>query len=395
MPHPIEQIVTRPEEVACVCAHLEASPRFGLDTEFVGEDSYRPELCLIQIATPERLILLDPFSAGPLEAVWNLLVDPAKEVVVHAGREEVRLCRLFAGRQPTRLFDLQIAAGLVGLSYPMGHAALVGQLLRINLAKSETLTEWRDRPLTERQIRYAFDDIRYLLPLQQELLGRLERLERMDWAKEEFHKLVANSIEEEPQLEKFRRLKGLGSLSRRQLAIVREIFHWREETADRLNRPPRTLCRDDLILEIARRNPSRSKDLAVVRGLPRRDHEAILAAVDRGRKLPLDQCPAPLERELDPPQVGWLTSLLSAVLGQWCRETSLATTLAATVNDLKQLVRAHVYADQTAPASALDSGWRAQHVRPRLEEVLRGKKVLRVARPSASTPFELLPPATE
>ncbi len=392
---PVEQIVNRPEHVAEACAHLAASDRFGLDTEFVGEDSYRPRLCLIQVATPEKLILIDPFTAGPLECVWNVLVDPRKEVVVHAGREEVRLCHLLAGKRPARVFDLQIAAGLVGLNYPLGHAALVSHVLQINLPKSETLTEWRDRPLTDRQIRYAFDDVRYLLALERELSRRLERLERTDWAREEFEQLVSNSLEEEPLVEKWRRLKGLGSLGRRQLAIVREIFRWREETADRLNRPPRTLCRDDLIIEIARRNPTRAKDLAVVRGLPRRDHEAILSAVEHGRKVPLEQCPVPLEREQDPPQVGWLTGLLSAVLGQWSREVGVAASLAATVADLRQLVRSYVYADQPPPPSRLDAGWRFRHLRPLLEGVLRGERLLRVARPAEAMPFELVRRATE
>jgi ribonuclease D len=392
MPQPAEQIVDRPDQLAEICAHLAASPRIGFDTEFVGEDTYRPRLCLLQIATEERLILIDPFTAGPLEPVWNLLVDADKELVVHAGREEVRLCHLFADRRPGRVFDLQVAAGLVGLNYPLGHAALVGQILHVNLSKSETLTEWRDRPLTERQIRYAFDDVRHLLALRHELSRRLERLERLDWAKEEFHRLVSAAIEEDPVVEKWRRLKGLGSLTRRQLAVVREIFHWREQTADRLNRPPRTLCRDDLIIEIARRNPTRPKELDVMRGLPKRDHQAILLAVERGRALPIEQCPAANEREQDPPQVSWLTGLLSAILGQWCREVGLASGLAATAADLKQLVRTHVCPDQPPRPCLLDEGWRALHVRPMLEAVLRGERAVRVARPADATPLELLPP---
>src|SRR5919204_4254244 len=176
-----EQIISAAEELPACCEHLASCQRFGLDTEFVGEDSYHPRLCLIQVATAERLILIDPLTVGPLDAFWKLVVDPANLVVVHAGREEVRLCRLWTGQAPGNLFDLQIAAGLVGLPYPLGHAALVGQLLGVQLAKGETLTEWRDRPLTPQQIRYAFDDVRFLLPLWQRLSGRLEELGRQDW----------------------------------------------------------------------------------------------------------------------------------------------------------------------------------------------------------------------
>src|SRR6516162_8948759 len=177
-----EQLVTQPEELPACCEYLASCRRFGLDTEFVGEDTYHPHLCLVQVATVDRLILIDPLSVGPLDAFWSLVTDPANQVVVHAGREEVRLCRLWTGRVPGNLFDLQIAAGLVGLAYPLGHAALVSQLLGVQLAKAETLTEWRDRPLTRAQVRYAFDDVRYQLPLWRELSQRLERRQRTSWA---------------------------------------------------------------------------------------------------------------------------------------------------------------------------------------------------------------------
>jgi ribonuclease D len=169
MPDVREEIVTQPEELAACCAYLASCPHFGFDTEFVGEDSYHPRLCLVQVATDERLFLIDPLSTGPLDAFWALVVDPARVVIVHAGREEVRLCRLWAGRTPGNLFDLQLAAGLTGLPYPLGHGALVNQVLGIRLAKGETLTEWRHRPLTAAQVRYALDDVRYLIPLWQRL----------------------------------------------------------------------------------------------------------------------------------------------------------------------------------------------------------------------------------
>src|SRR6516164_4281241 len=110
-----EQIITERSEFLSSCAYLATRPVLAFDTEFVGEDSYHPRLCLVQVATPDRLILIDPLSLGALDEFWNLLVGPERTVVVHAGREEVRLCRLWTGRTPEKLFDLQIAAGLVGL----------------------------------------------------------------------------------------------------------------------------------------------------------------------------------------------------------------------------------------------------------------------------------------
>lgn len=385
-----EQLVTQSHELPACVEHIAACPRFGLDTEFVGEDTYHPHLCLVQVATPERLILIDPLTVGPLDSFWKLVTDPAHQVVVHAGREEVRLCRLWTGRMPGDLFDLQIAAGLVGLTYPLGHAALVSQLLKVQLAKGETLTEWRDRPLTRAQIRYALDDVRYLLPLCEKLTARLERLDRRDWAREEFARLAANAIPEETAVEKWRRLRSLGSLDRRRLAIVRALYLWREETAARTNRPARTICRDDLLVEIARRKPTRERDLEVVRGLPRRDLGAILRVIEQANALPIEECPVPAERDQDPPQVGFVSAVLSAVLGDLCTRRELATNLVASNTDLKLLVRAYV---QQVPLPAdvpLTQGWRGQHILPDLVAVLDGRRAVRVADPISAAPFGYL-----
>src|SRR5262245_14904637 len=276
MPNLPEQIVTQPHELSVCCEHLAAGGVFGFDTEFIGENSYHPQLCLVQVATAERLYLIDPLSAGPLDAFWKVVVDPANLVVVHAGREEVRLCRLLGGQVPGNLFDLQIAAGLAGLAYPLSHGTLVGQVLGVPLAKGETLTRWDNRPLTPAQVRYAFDDVRYLLAAWRRLSGQLEELGRADWAREEFARLATVAAPEEPSNEKWRKLRGLGSLGRRQLAVVRDLFAWREEVAERTNRPPRTIVRDDLLIEIARRNPTKERDLHVIRGLPRRDLPAVV-----------------------------------------------------------------------------------------------------------------------
>jgi ribonuclease D len=386
MPDLSEQIVTRPEELAAFCARLAAQPHFGFDTEFVGEDSYHPRLCLVQVATPEGLFLIDPLTAGPLDEFWKLVVDPARVVVVHAGREEVRLCRFWTGQVPGNLFDLQLAAGMVGMAYPIGHGTLVHQTLRVQLNKRETLTEWRDRPLTPEQIGYAFDDVRYLLPVWQRLSAQLEKLGRMEWAKEEFARLAAVGAPDEPAAEKWRKLRGLGSLDRRRLAAVRALYEWREETAARTNRPTRAIIRDDLIVEIAKRNPTRERDLQVVRGLPHRDLKSIVETVVRARALPLEECPAPADREQDPPQVQLVANVLNAVLGDLCARRRLAPGLVASSNDVKQLVRARLAGEPPAD-SPLTRGWRAAHVLPELLAVLDGRRFVGVGRLASEAPL--------
>lgn len=382
-----EEIVTQPEQLAACCEHLAARRRFGLDTEFVGEDSYHPRLCLVQVATDERLFLIDPLAAGPLDAFWKLVVDPANQVVVHAGREEVRLCQLWAGQAPGNLFDLQVAAGLVGLTYPMGHGSLVGRVLRIDLAKGETLTEWRNRPLTAAQVRYAFDDVRHLLALWQRLSDELEQLGRTDWASEEFARLAATAAPEEIAEEKWRKLRGLGSLGRRHLAVVRALYAWREETAARTNRPVRSIARDDLLMEIARRNPRRETDLHVIRGLPKRDAKAIVEVVQQAMALPAEQWPEAAEREHDPPQVALVGSVLTAIVGDLCARLRLAPSLTTTSGEVRQLVRTRLRGEPPPADTLLAQGWRSRHVLPELLAVLDGRRSVHVADVRAEAPF--------
>ena len=334
--------------------------------------------------------MLDPLSVGSLEPFWRLVIDPSRLSIVHAGREEVRLCRLGGGAPPGNLFDLQLAAGLAGHAYPLSHGALINQVLGIQLTKGETLTEWRGRPLTPEQIRYAFDDVRYLLPARAKISARLERLGRVEWAKEEFARLAQNAAPEEPNNERWRKLRGLGSLDRRKLAAVRALYYWREEVAARTNRPPRTIVRDDLIVEIARRNPTRERDLQVVRGLPKRDLEAIVQTVVAARALPTAECPEPADRDQDPNQVGLVTNVLTAVLGDYCARNRLASNLVASTADVKMLVRARLAGEGPPARSILTRGWRSEHVLPALQAVLEGRRVVRIADPRAEAPLVAL-----
>jgi ribonuclease D len=384
-----EQFVEGPDDFATCCTHLAGCSVFGFDTEFIGEDTYHPHLCLIQVATAERLYVIDPLAVGTLDRFWELVADPARVVVVHAGREEIRMCQLGCGRPPGNPFDLQVGAGLVGLGYPMGHGPLVHQLLKVQLAKAETLTDWARRPLTRQQLQYGYDDVRFLLPLWRQLTRRLDKLGRAEWAAEEFQALIRRALLENPAVERWRKLRGLGALDRKRLAVVRELFAWREEVAERQNRPTRTIVRDDLLVEIARRLPQRERDLSVLRGLPRQDLDAILKVVQRGRAVPPEEWPTLQERDNDPPQVGLVSSLLMAVLGDLCARQSLTPGLVATTTDVKLLVRSRFQRSEPPSESGLTRGWRSKAVLPALLDVLDGRQGVRVANVRAAAPFAL------
>ena len=394
--HPEIMVVTSSQLQAC-CQQIALESSLGFDTEFVGEDSFHPTLCLIQVATEHHLFVIDPLSVGPLDQFWKLLHDPRRLVIVHAGREEIRLCNRLSGKPPDRLFDVQIAAGLLGHGFPLSHGSLLLQTLGTTLPKGETLTDWRQRPLSRAQLRYAFDDVRYLLPLHAHLQARLELLNRLPWAEEEFADLLAHSLGDAPEYERWRKLRGLGALDRRKLALVRALFSWREDAAERGNRPARTILRDDLLVEIARRNPTRERDLQILRGLPRGEMEGIFEALRAARAVPEEACPNLVERDNDPPQLALVANLLGAVLADWCSRSHLTVSQTASNSDLKALVRAHWSGEPLDLDSSLARGWRKSFIGPELEAFLRGDRSVRVGDLKATCPLrvEEIPPTRE
>lgn len=393
MTHPEEIVVADPQALQECCGRLAQMTHLGFDTEFIGEETYDPVLCLLQVSSADALYLIDPLNAGPLDAFWQLLADPARLVVVHAGREEVRMCRRALGRLPTNWFDLQIAAGLVGYGYPLGHGPLVYQVVGKQLSKGETLTDWQHRPLSSSQQRYAFDDVRYLLSIQAQLDAKLHELGRRAWAAEEFARFITGAVPEatNPTLfsDKWRKIRGIGSLDRRRLAIVREMFLCREKFAAEMNRPPRVLVRDDLLVEIAKRTPRDPSEIQTIRGMARRFVQPLWEAIQRAKALPADQLPMQSEREQDPPQVGLVVNVLAAILNDFCARERLAFGSTATMSDLKELVRASMQNEPVPESNLLMTGWRREFVLPRLMEVLEGRCALRITDLRSDTPFTL------
>ncbi|CAN5208882.1 HRDC domain-containing protein [soil metagenome] len=370
--------------------HLRTAAHIGFDTEFVGEETYRPELCLVQISTSERLYLIDPLTCGNLVPFWEVLADPARQVIMHAGREELRQCHFALGHPPAHVFDVQLAAGLCGYSWPMGYGNIVQELLDIRTKKGETLTDWRRRPLSPAQIQYAYDDVRFLLPMWKKLHGKLQRLNREDWAAEEFAVFVKKSVTDDPAVEKWRKLKGLGGLHRKELAVARELYVWRDSVASRQNRPQRTVIRDEILVEVARRGPTTEEDAASMRGLPRGLIAGMLEAVKKAKGLPNNQHPEPIERDNDLPHVQLLATLLNVVLAEWCSRNKLAPNLVATMTDLRGLVRAR-QPDGSPPEGQLLQGWRQRAVLPELEAFLDGRRSMIVADAANPLPLTVAP----
>src|SRR5260370_41976538 len=159
MPH---RLITEPARFEELCQHIRQTGEVAFDTEFLSEHTYRPQLCLLQFATRERSAAVDPFEVLDLSSWWKLMASSEIAVVVHGGREEVRFCLWGAGARPGRLFDVQIAEGLMSRSFPLNYNAIVGRVLNLRTHGKETRTDWRRRPLTDRQIAYPIEAVAHL-----------------------------------------------------------------------------------------------------------------------------------------------------------------------------------------------------------------------------------------
>jgi ribonuclease D len=274
--------------------------KLALDTEFMGEGRYRTLLCLVQLAIPEevggseRIALLDPLEqdldGAPLAAV---LADPAIQVVVHAGRQDVALMRRRLQIEVTNVFDTQIAAGFAGLGAQSSYDSLLTEVLGLRVAKTASFTRWNTRPLSPEQLAYAREDVVHLLELAAVLERRLDELGRLEWAREECEPIARASDERDP-LAIFSRLPRVAGLSASSRPVALELVRWREQVAERQDRPVQSVLNDAALVEVARRKPSTRGELERIRGVGAGSGRAtqLLEAIARGRELPPD---APLE----------------------------------------------------------------------------------------------------
>ena len=389
-----EPLIATPAGLRELVEHLREAGRFAFDTEFVSEETFEPVLCLIQVATTSRLAVIDPFEVGDLKPFWDAVVDPSLEVVMHAAGEDLRIGKMKAGVVPRRVFDVQIAAGLVGFGYPLSLGNLVYQALKISLQGGETRTDWRRRPLSEAQLRYALEDVRHLLELADKLEADLERLGRHDWAEAEFASFL-HDIGNRGEEERWRKLSGLHMLNRRGLETARRLSSWRVEDARRANRPLRSVLRDDLLVAIAKRQPATRRDLEALRDFNRPNLLAraneILGVIASAQEVPPESLPEPAERHDDLPGLAMVVSLLTATLSQAAAQGKVAVGLVGGASDLKELIRWQLDGQPSEMVPDLLQGWRREVCGKTVLDVLSGRRALRIVDPQAEVPVALDP----
>jgi ribonuclease D len=374
---------------------LSNSDLIGFDTEFVAEDCYQPDLCLLQLSSRDDIFIIDPKALQDLEPVWQLLISPTRKTLVHAGREEILFVYRATGQTIPKLFDVQVALGLLGGEYPASYGKLLQRLLGVVAAKGETRTNWRKRPLSRAQLEYAALDVLYLPELYDRLSEQLSKLGRLGWLENELEGRQTDLVAVNDQ-EGWHRISGVQSLPARQLGIVRELWQWREQRAKHKNMPARRVLRDDLIVELAKRGSSDPKRISSIRGLHhagiQRFIPEIAKAVARGAegKAP----PAPWsgrQKRSRPPAL--LQQFLTAAMSYLCRTNNIAPAIVGTSDDVGRLASYWLGGKQADEGSDdypnLLRGWRKEFVGDPLYDIFLGKMALRVQDPQDDMPLSL------
>lgn len=266
----------------------------AVDTEGASFHRFIDRIYLLQISTRERSAIIDPLPIGMPTALGDILQDPDVEVVFHDADYDLRLLHQDYGWHVNRIFDTRIAAQLLGIK-AFGLAALLELFFSVKLDKKHQRADWSLRPLTPGMLDYAAQDTRYLLDLRDELKSRLEKLGRSGWAREEFERLEGTRWEEDDSSLAFLRIKGARDLTRRELAVLRELVPWRDSVAREVDRATFRVMGNEVLLDIARTAPRSVRELSTLKGMPRgildRGAHAILAAVQRGLEVAEEHLP--------------------------------------------------------------------------------------------------------
>ena len=357
-PYPDPVLVTDNAVLAAAIERLRQESFVTIDTEFVRERTYWPELCVVQLGGESEVIVLDAQAEGlDLELLGQLLDDPAVTKVFHAARQDLEIFLHRFGRLPHALFDTQVAAMVAGFGDQVGYDSLVASLTGGEIDKAHRFSDWSARPLSPAQIAYAAADVTYLRDVYRKLRLRLEREGRLDWVSQEMAYLsdpLTFRPDPETLWERLRPRTG----NRRMLGVLRAIAAWREREAQRVDVPRQRLLKDESLLEIAATAPHDIEALARVRGVSRgfaegRGGAGLIAAIEGARREPDADLPQAARKDGPRPSPA-LVSLLKVLLAAKAEQHDVAPKLLASSEEIDRL------AVEVAPEIPALQGWRRE-----------------------------------
>jgi ribonuclease D len=342
--------------LSAACDRLATHPFVTVDTEFLRETTYYPKLCLIQIASPDEAVLVDPLSPDlDLAPFFGLMVNENVVKVFHAARQDLEIVWLLGRVLPVPLFDTQVAAMVCGYGDSVGYEQLANDLAKARIDKSSRFTDWSRRPLTEAQLSYAESDVTHLRDIYLALKADLDASGRESWVAEEMSVLTSPGTYEVKPENAWLRLKGR-IRKPRELPNLMEIAAWREREAQTRDVPRQRVLKDDAMMDIVQRGPRSVEALAELRSVPNgfersRNGAEVLAAIERAAAIDPKTLPR-LERERGRPTSAAVLDLLKVLLKAVADAERVAPKIIASTDDLEAIA-----SDDLAEVPALQ-GWR-------------------------------------
>jgi len=336
----------------------------AVDTEFFRETTYYPQLALVQVATDSIVACIDPLAFDARESLKKLLLDDGITKIFHSCSQDLEVLFYYLGETPGAIYDTQIANALLTEHHQIGYASLVENELGTVLDKSQTRTNWLQRPLTQKQLQYAGDDVLYLYRLQHLLDEKLQQLGRKSWFEEESAKLLDDNMNfQVAEKNLWRRVKGSTRLSRKQLAIVQGIAVWREALAQQKDRTRRKIMADDIVISLATTPPENV--LAIDQFIDRRynfnseEKQQLFEVISESQQTPKEQCPDNQFSILDNEQKSTLKNL-QKIVNEKAEELGISAAMLGSRKELEQLILAHSQAE--ASGLSILQGWRLRCV---------------------------------
>ena len=360
-------LVTTPEQLDTAVFRLQGARRFAIDTEFMRERTYWPQLCLVQVASDTDCYLVDPLAGLDLTPLFAALGDRAKPKILHAARQDLEVMLNASGGVPGPVFDTQVAAALLGLPPQVGYADLVARQLGHSIDKGQTRTDWSRRPLSDAQLAYAADDVHHLLQLHTDLTTALESRGRKEWHAEECAGLEDPRLYRTDPADAWRRLKGLGRLRTAEQVAARALAGWREQRAIASDKPRGWILSDEALYALATMAPATAGDLEQVRALPpatiRKRGEELLALIREARESASDLPPSPAPQRPTPEQTQRIARLQQRVKDV-AAGLGIQPEVLATRRDVEGMVLG------SPEESPLLRGWRREAIGLQLLELL-------------------------
>jgi ribonuclease D len=372
-------LITTAKDLKALCTRLKKAEFITVDTEFIRERTYWARLCLIQVAGPDEAYAIDPLAEGmDLEPLYELFQNKKVLKVFHACRQDLEIFfKETGGKLPTPLFDTQIAAMVCGFGEQVGYEMLVNALLKKNLDKSSRFTDWAQRPLTSKQLKYALADVTHLRTIYEKLNAKIEKQKRDAWIKDEFKSLIDKENYISRPEDAWERIK-IPTHKPRTLGVLKEIAKWRDQLAQSADVPRGRILKDDALAEIALHAPTTKEALGKMRNMQHGFAESekggqLVEAVKRGLEMPEKDLPHRAPRPHFPPGIGPTIDLLRVLLKLKCEENEVASKLLATAADLELIA---AYGDK-ADVPAL-TGWRFKVFGKEALELRDGKLALAI-----------------